>query len=272
MTTIDFSKNGGYRLKQPTFAKMQAAYKEILAALVTVLGLTDTGKYIISGCQISGLNITPGIMYIDGELCSFAGSAGSLTTKIKKNVLLESLAFKDGSNQQVFRTTNAIVDPSGDALSTFVRATPVLDPDYVHTDNNFTALLLSKLNSIETGAEVNVQSDYNETNTSSDAYIKNMPVFLPVLKYADAFLGNFPSPSGAATTQTRTIPFPDIGTTDYYVLAFLKSLSPTGLAGQNAVPVITGNYATDSFDIIAKEFDSTPKNVQLIYIIFKKPV
>lgn len=51
----------------------------------------------------------------------------------------------------------------------------VSDANYVHTDNNFTTTLLNKLNGIAAGAEVNVQSDWNETNTSSDAYIKNKP-------------------------------------------------------------------------------------------------
>ena len=33
----------------------------------------------------------------------------------------------------------------------------------------------TKLNGIATGAEVNVQSDWNVTDTTSDAYIKNEP-------------------------------------------------------------------------------------------------
>ena len=37
---------------------------------------------------------------------------------------------------------------------------------------------VTKLNGIADGAEVNVQSDWNETNTSSDAYIKNKPANL----------------------------------------------------------------------------------------------
>ena len=51
----------------------------------------------------------------------------------------------------------------------------VQDPDYVHTDNNFTDADKTKLDGIEAGAEANVQSDWNETNTSSDAYIQNKP-------------------------------------------------------------------------------------------------
>lgn len=51
----------------------------------------------------------------------------------------------------------------------------VSDANYVHTDNNFTTALKDKLNGIATGAEVNVQSDWNVTDTSSDAFIKNKP-------------------------------------------------------------------------------------------------
>lgn len=51
----------------------------------------------------------------------------------------------------------------------------VVDASYVHTDNNFTTTLKNKLNGIATGAEVNVQSDWDVTDTTSDAYIKNKP-------------------------------------------------------------------------------------------------
>lgn len=54
----------------------------------------------------------------------------------------------------------------------------VFDASYVHTDNNFTDSLKSKLDGIEAGAEVNVQSDWTETSTSSDAYIRNKPADL----------------------------------------------------------------------------------------------
>lgn len=41
--------------------------------------------------------------------------------------------------------------------------------------NDFTTTLKNKLDGIASGAEVNVQADWNETNTSSDSYIKNKP-------------------------------------------------------------------------------------------------
>lgn len=51
----------------------------------------------------------------------------------------------------------------------------VQDADYVHTDNNFSDAEKTKLGDIESGAEVNVQSNWNETDTDSDAYIQNKP-------------------------------------------------------------------------------------------------
>lgn len=41
--------------------------------------------------------------------------------------------------------------------------------------NDFTTALLNKLNGIASGAEVNVQADWNVTDSSSDAFIKNKP-------------------------------------------------------------------------------------------------
>ena len=51
----------------------------------------------------------------------------------------------------------------------------VADANYVHTDNNFTSTEKSKLGGIASGAEVNVQANWNETSSSSDAYILNKP-------------------------------------------------------------------------------------------------
>lgn len=51
----------------------------------------------------------------------------------------------------------------------------VSDASYVHTDNNFTNTLKTKLDGIAAGAEVNVQANWTQTDTSADDYIKNKP-------------------------------------------------------------------------------------------------
>lgn len=66
-------------------------------------------------------------------------------------------------------------DSSSDA---FIKNKPqnlVQDASYVHTDNNFTNADVAKLSGIEAGAEANVQSDWSEADSSSDAYIRNKP-------------------------------------------------------------------------------------------------
>lgn len=72
----------------------------------------------------------------------------------------------------------------------------VTDANYTHTDNNFTTTEKNKLAGIAAGAEVNVQSDWNVTNTSSDAYIKNKPT-----KVSD-----FTNDAGYLTSYTETDP------------------------------------------------------------------
>lgn len=69
----------------------------------------------------------------------------------------------------------AQTDTSADDYIKNKPANLVQDPDYVHTDNNFTDGDKSKLGGIESGAEANVQSDWNEADTSADDYIKNKP-------------------------------------------------------------------------------------------------
>ena len=51
----------------------------------------------------------------------------------------------------------------------------VADASYVHTDNNFTTTLKDKLDGIAAGAEVNVQSNWTQSDSTKDDYIKNKP-------------------------------------------------------------------------------------------------
>lgn len=50
-----------------------------------------------------------------------------------------------------------------------------VDANYVHTDNNYTTAEKNKLAGIAAGAEVNVQSNWAQTNSSADDFIKNKP-------------------------------------------------------------------------------------------------
>lgn len=69
---------------------------------------------------------------------------------------------------------DAISDLSTIRSGAAAGATAVQDPDYVHTDNNFTSAEKTKLTGIEAGAQVNVNADWNAAS-GTDAYIANKP-------------------------------------------------------------------------------------------------
>lgn len=92
-------------------------------------------------------------------------------TDADKNKLLE---IEPGAEVNV-QADWAQTDTSADDYIKNKPANLVQDPDYVHTDNNFTDGDKSKLGGIESGAEANVQSDWNEADSTQDDYIKNKP-------------------------------------------------------------------------------------------------
>lgn len=126
----------------------------------------DKQDELVSGTNIKTINGT-----------SILGS-GNITTpdddttySLSKSGGTVTLTGSDGSTSSVTVPT-ATSDLTND--SNFVS-----DANYVHTDNNFTNADVTKLNGIEAGAEVNVQADWNQTDSSADDYIKNKPIIPP---------------------------------------------------------------------------------------------
>lgn len=246
MNLIDFTKNGGYRFKQFTLRKMQEAYFQLLKAFIAFCNVPETGNYIISGCIIVGPDITAGYLYIDGELCQFQQTAGTLATKIKKNVVIQSLGFKNGVNENVFRFVNAQTDlVDGAALSTFIRVSPVFDANYVHTDNNFTNAQSIKLGAIAAGAEVNVQANWTQSNPALDDFIKNKPEgqLLTYLKQGTYIHGSL-----IGQEQVVTISFADIGTENYKVIGSIYNIGILWDPNKGVTWSIR-NYTSTSFQL-----------------------
>lgn len=115
----------------------------------------------------------------------------------------------------------------------------VIDANYVHTDNNFTTTEKNKLSGIEAGAEVNVQSDWNVTDSSSDAYIKNKPTIPTVPTNVSSFTND----SGYLTSQKITLTLYNRSG----VYSFSKG--STALTSDEAIQIIT----------------DTSKDVEIVY-------
>ena len=267
MNFIDLTKNGGYRFKQFTLRKMQEAYFQILKMFVAFCNVPEVGNFIISGCKIDGLNITAGYVYIDGELCYFEQTEGTLLSKIKKNVVTQTLGFKNGQNEEVFRYTNAVLDlVDGALLSDFVRVSPVFDSNYVHTDNNYTTNELNKLQGIEALAQVNVKPSWTAASGAENE-ILNKPVIPNVLHIGVFDLIDFPN----VYYESRTVTFPDVGTSNYMVLSSIKSAG-TALYDIDIVYQFGGTYTNTSFEIHAVQNDlAHPQNLKLHYMLVELP-
>ena len=97
-------------------------------------------------------------------------SSNDFTTALKNK--LDGIAA--GAEVNVQSDWNQTVTTADD----FIKNKPenlVQDASYVHTDNNYTTAEKTKLGGIESGAEANVQSDWNQSDTTADDFIKNKP-------------------------------------------------------------------------------------------------
>lgn len=261
MKQIDFTQVGGYRLKQPTFSRMQESYFEILSAFIKHLKVPDIGSYIISGCEISGANITDGILYIDGDLCPFVETAGTLTTKIKKVETIETLAFESGSNLPVFRTTTAQTSlTEGIALENFTRIITVQDSNYVHTDNNFTTELLNKLTAIQNGAQVNVKPDWNAPTTAPNGILNRPNQLINLYTSGAQFVGD------VFGNQIITVLIQNVPNNNYDVLVSFYDDHIDGGTYTYAITEKNQNY----FKIRVRELGNWVQNLKIEYYIIAK--
>lgn len=81
---------------------------------------------------------------------------------------------------------NATIDDNGAASTDVIYTSKKIDDTYVAkvdgkglSTNDYTTAEKTKLAGIADGAEANVQSDWNETDSTSDAFIKNKPTSMP---------------------------------------------------------------------------------------------
>lgn len=270
MNIIDFTQFGGYRLEQPTLAKMQESYFLFLKAFVGHLGIPDVGNYIISGCRVLDNNITEGVLYINGHVCAFENTPGTNASKIVKVVTTQNLEFENGTTPVIFTKYTAQINSAGTALSEFVRVPSpfnlpegiVIDPNYLA----FTQELLEKLNGIEDNAEKNVQADWNTTNPSLDSFIKNKPIILDVLRISHVLVADITG------TDNITVNFPTVGTANYIVLGSWR-LNPPSTSWQDSVTFIsTHGFQTEtSFNLFIKELSTPYQNLRFDYILIRIP-
>lgn len=127
----------------------------------------------------------------------------------------------------------------------------VSDASYVHTDSNYTANEKSKLSGIAAGAEVNVQSDWNVTSSTSDAYIKNKPT-IPTK------VSQLSNDSGYITGYTETDPvFSSSAAAD---IASTDITNWNNKADTSDIPTATSDLTNDSDFVSDSSYVHTDNN------------
>ena len=187
--------------------------------------VTDDTEITLQVVQNSGSQQTVTVGIEAALIASYAemptGSGGSYTDlqnkpQIEGVTLVGNKSFTDLGLEVPTKISDLIND------SDFVE-----DANYIHTDNNFTSTLKTKLDGIASGAEVNVQSDWNQTTTTADDYIKNKPT-IPT-KTSD-----LTNDSGYITGYTETDPV--------FTASAAHGITSSDISGWNNKSDFSGDY------------------------------
>ena len=128
MKTIRTDQTGGAPLKQKMISKIQESYFELFFSMLNFLGVNESsGHFIINGCEAISGNITPGWMFINGDLVKFSGTTGDENTKFIKAITAETVGFANGENKPLYYTSVVQVDPSGTKLSDFIKIKQIVE-------------------------------------------------------------------------------------------------------------------------------------------------
>lgn len=167
--------------------------------------------------------------YIKDKISSVLGLT---STQYGGNSATATKATQDGDGNVISSTYQK--KESGKGLST----------------NDFTTTLKNKLDGIASGAEVNVQADWNETNTSSDAYIKNKPTIPSAVTESTVSGWGFTKNTGTYSKPSGGIPKTDLASG---VQTSLNNADSALQVGDNVSDLVN-----DKKYIVSKTYSSTP--------------
>jgi hypothetical protein len=268
MNKTNFIQTGGWPLNSERLQELQTAFQ-----IFNAFGALAGNLTIISGCETVGSTVKNGFVYINGELLEFREAGLTGTSKVIIIDELVNRAFENGTVKTVYTIRYATFGTATTSWSwtDFKRpmetkeliATLFLKADKTTTDNLVTRLTTveTKLATIAPYAEVNVQSDWNVTDVSSDAYIRNKLVPAGTFLYKGTFGTINPGTDGK-----YTVSFPSVGTTSYYVFG---SMRINGGYWNNSNDLVWSYQPIDatSFDLAVREVAPNDQNCNFDFII-----
>lgn len=162
--------------------------------------LNEGGGGNVDDVMVDGVSVVDANKVAQIDLTPYAKTADLAT-------VATSGSYTDLSNKPTIPTKTSDLTNDSDFVS---------DASYVHTDNNFTSTEKNKLSGIASGAEVNVQSDWSQSDSTADDYIKNKPTIPTVndgtltVKNGDQTKGTFTANQSSASNIV-VLPFDIVG-------------------------------------------------------------
>lgn len=196
-----------------------------------------TKYYIVSGVIIPDGEDTETVIDLVSELQNTVSSEITRSTN-KDNA-------HDAALANIY--TKAEIDDMLDDIDVVLPDNIVTDDNYTHTDNNFTTTEKTKLAGIANGAEVNVQSDWNVTNTSSDAFIKNKPTNVSAFTNDAGYIATETDPTVPAWAKATNKPT--------YTASEVGALSSS-----TVIPSKTSDLTNDSNFVVDANYTHTDNN------------
>lgn len=264
MNNLNFNQSDGFPLETQILDEMQKAY-----SMFNALGAIVGNFSIISGCETVGSTVTDGVVFINGEVLNFKGGLATSTVIIKEDVT--QLEFEDFSMKDVIYT-RYVRFGSGSVQynwSNFKRGVQTRNLDELFAakanSNVVNSILetlnnvVSKLQTIEEGAAVQLPSDWNAV--SGVTRILNKPNTIAYLYKGTVEIGD-----AVGTSSVRTISFPSVGTSDYIVLGSMVSQG-NEINGDNDFIWLIREKLNSSFKVILRELTSEVQNLRFDFIL-----
>lgn len=269
----------GFPGTNQTWRFIQDAWNIPLTGLASILG----DYCILFGCEVVGTQRTAGMIAINGVIYPFTGGNNNTVLSLQKDVVSVpyDVDIDNDGEQDVLPTYETSYYISGNGgnggnalqwlsfkrlktlkeLSDFsLPSGIVIDPAYVHTDNNFTNILFEKLQNLVS----NVQADWNTSSSALPSFIKNKPAMMQ--KHASGFMvvGDL-----TATNQDFQVTIPTILTTNYHVMISVETNSTTNPQESATFGFVIHSKTTNSFRIRFQEFRGAVQNIRFNYIVLK---
>jgi hypothetical protein len=266
MNTINFNQVGGFPFSTNILAKLQTAF-----SLFNALGNIVGDLTIISGCEVAGTNVANGVVFINGEVLEFRGGLAQTKVIVKEDT--ENILFENLNYYPAIKTRYATFGTGVGAINwvDFKRGyqtKALLDALALKADDSIVmaiadavALMLTKLNTIETGAEKNVQANWSQVDDTKDDFIKNKPGTISYLAKGTFALGD-----AISSDSLKTVTFADVGTNNYMVVGCMVSTG-SNFDADNDVIWMVREKANTSFKLTLREVAGQVQNLSFEYML-----